>query len=123
MDLGGILNGEEQTVECLLRTDSSDGSKSAFSFLRIFVMYGFANSFTIPGGFGKRRGFDHVKNFRSASTFFLNAISIPVENFEDGQRLQFLGKLARHVQRRRKGHHGVKSDIIFSAKGAGICKG
>src|SRR6266404_6160315 len=100
MDLGSVLNGEEQTVECFLRTDSSDGSKCAFSFLRIFVVNGFTNGFTTPGGFGKRSGFDHMKNFFSASTFFLNAISIPVENFEDRQRLQRVGKLTCHVQRR-----------------------
>src|SRR6266404_9292716 len=103
MDLGGILNGEEQTVECLLRTDSSDGSKSAFSFHRIFVVNGFTNGLTTTGAFDERRGFDRVKNLLFAPALFLNAISISVENFEDGQRLQFLGKLAAHGARASRG--------------------
>ncbi len=122
MDLGSVLNGEEQSIECFLRTDSSDGSKCAFSFLRIFVVNGFTNGFTTPVALGDSGGFDRMKYFFFASALFLNAISIPVENFEDGQGLQRVGKLARHVQRWRQGHHGVKSDIIVSAESAGVCE-
>jgi len=122
MHLSSVLNGEEQTVECFLRTGSSNGSKCAFSFLCIFVVNGFTNGFATLGALGDSSGCDHMKNLLFAPALFLNAISISVENFEDGQRLQFLGKLARHVQRRRQCHHCVKADIIFPAEGAGVCE-
>ena len=47
--------------------------------------------------FGGSSGFYRVKHFLFAPALFLNAISIPVEHLEDGQRLQRVGKLARHV--------------------------
>src|SRR2546427_13129533 len=103
MDFGSVLNGEEQSIECLLRTDSRGGSKCAFSFLRIFGVNGLTNGLATPGMFGGSSGLYRVKHILFARALFLNAISIPVENLEDGQRLQRGGKVAGHVQRWRQG--------------------
>src|SRR5882724_10858262 len=83
MHLSSVLNGEEQTVECFLRTGSSNGSKCAFSFLCIFVVNGFTNGFATLGALGDSSGCDHMKNLLFAPALFLNAISISVENLED----------------------------------------
>jgi hypothetical protein len=50
-----------------------------------------------------------MKHFGFAPASFLDAIRIAVEDFEDGQRLKRVGKLACHVQGRRQRHHGVKA--------------
>ena len=58
--------------------------------------------------------------FLFASAAFLDSVAIAIKNLEHRQRLQIGGQFLRHVQRRGQGHHGVKPDVVFTAKSARI---
>ena len=79
-----------------------------------------AQQFLSRAALGERRGFDRVQNLLLASSAFLDAICVAIENFEDRQRLSSLGQFARHVQGRGERHESMEAHVIFSAEGARV---
>src|SRR5437867_388790 len=115
-----ILDGTEQVVECRLGSELGDRGKASLGFGDIFIPDGLKKKFSRWTALDCRRRKDRMQDLVLATALFLNTIGITVKDFEYRQRLQRRRQLLGHVKRRRQSHHGMKTDVIFAAEGAGI---
>jgi hypothetical protein len=104
-----VLNGVEQIVERIVRGPLGERREGLLGVHHIFAAHRFAQCFAADFAFGQFAGLDRMKDLLFASAFFLNAVGVPVKNFEDRQRLLRLRQLAREMQRRRQRHHRVET--------------
>ena len=123
VDLGVVLDGEEQVVERLFRSPSGQRGEGFLGDVGLLGPHGVAEGFTTALARRDWLGGDGAKNLVAASAAFLNPARIANHHLDDRQWAPGLGQLARHVERRGEGHHGVEAHVVFAAEGAGVGQG
>ncbi len=123
VDFGVVLHGVEEVVERVVGGELGERGEGPLGFGHVFAVDGFAEEFGAGAAFAERGRFDGVKDFFVAPAFFLDSVGISVKDLEDRQRLERLGQLARHVERRRQRHHGVEADVILAAESTHVGQG
>ena len=124
MDLGVVLDGEEQVVERLFRSPSGQRGE------------GLLGGVDVSWRARRREGFHHRTGPETRlparrgeaprgciRRFLESGCVLRYHHLDDRQRPLGLGQLARHVERRGEGHHGVEAHVVFAAEGAGVGQG
>ena len=116
VDLGVVLDGDEQAVERLVGRDGGDRGEGALGLVHVLAAHGVAEGLArvVPGREHAR--LDRVQHFRGAAAVFLDAVRVAVEHLEHGQRATVFGQLARHVIGGGEGHQGVEADVVLAAE-------
>ncbi len=91
MDFRVVLYDLEKLVKGIIGTALRQYGKGALGFGHVLTMNGFAETFGAWKRPGNRRELDGVKDFFFAPAPFLDAIRVPVKDFEDRERLKARG--------------------------------
>ena len=116
VDLGVVLDGDEQAVERLVGRDGGDRGEGALGLVHVLAAHGVAEGLArvVPGREHAR--LDRVQHFRGAAAVFLDAVRVAVEDLEHGQGAAVFGQLARHVIGGGERHQGVEADVVLAAE-------
>ena len=123
MHFGVVLHGEEQMIERFLWGPLRQRGECLLRFAHVFAAHGLAQQFAARAPGRQRHWFDRMEHLIFAPAAFLDSVCVSVKHFEHRQRLQLGGELLGHVQRGGQRHHGMKPDVVLTAKGAGVGQG
>ena len=117
VDLGLVLDGDQQAVERLVGRAGGDRGEGALGLVHVLPAHGVAERLArvVPGREHAR--LDRVQHLRGTAAVLLDPVRVAVEDLEHRQRASVLGQLARHVIGGREGHQGVEADVVLAAEG------